>query len=228
MKRTDSNLLAEINPNLLSDIKNTSGIAYLPLGTLEWHQHHLPFGVDSYIAYELCKRTVQQTGGCVMPPIYFGTDREHQVDGKQLHGMDAKAGRILPGNFYFLKEDFFSKLLEQIIDNIAEQGLKKLVIVSAHSGTAQQRVIEKLKKDNRRNLEIVIFPGRLFAGGIDHAGAIETSYMLAIRPDLVDVSKLGEPPYEALIGDDPRQASAEDGEKRLQETVEQIVGGVSK
>lgn len=221
-------LLEEANPTLLSSIKDDSGIVYLPLGTLEWHQQHLPFGVDAYISHELCKRVAKQTGGCIMPPLYFGTDREHQVGKKLLHGMNVKAGKILPGNFYFLKENLFSELLEQIVDNVEEQGLKKLVIISAHSGTAQQRVIEKLKGNNQRGLEIIIFPGKLFAGGIDHAGKIETSYMMAIRPDLVKIDRLKEPPYEALIGDDPKQSSREDGERRLMETVEQIVVEVIK
>jgi creatinine amidohydrolase len=222
----NTRLLEEFSPRELENLKDNSGIVYLPLGVLEWHQQHLPFGVDAYISYELCKRASVETGGCIIPPLYFGTDREHEVDGEIFHGMDAQAKRILPGNFYFLKESFFKELLEKIINNIEEQGLSKLVIVSAHSGIAQQRVLEAVKAENKRNLKIIIIPGKKFRGGIDHAGVLETSYMMAIRPDLVDIFRLGNPPYEACTGSDQKKATAEQGEKMIKTTVEQIVSMV--
>ena len=221
-------LLEEFSPKELSSLVNSSGIIYLPLGTLEWHQHHLPFGVDAYISYELCKRATKKTGGCVIPPLYFGTDREHKIDGKTFRGMDSQAKRILPGSFYFLKETLFKELLEQIADNATAQSFSKLVIVSAHSGIAQQRVVEAVESENKRKIEIIAIPGKKFEGGIDHAGILETSYMMAIRPDLVDISRLGEPPYEAATGTEQKKATAEQGERMLQLTVKQIVKAVKK
>ena len=74
----------------------------------------------------------------MFPPLYFGTDREHKVGGKKLHGIDASAGKVLPGSVYFVPKDLFRKFLLQVMRNVSEQGVKKLLIVSAHSGTAQQ------------------------------------------------------------------------------------------
>ncbi len=220
-------LFEELKPGELEKIIKKSGIVYLPLGTLEWHQKHLPFGVDAFISYELCKRACKKTGGCVIPPVYFGTDREHNVDGKIFHGMDARVGRILPGSIYFLKQDFFYKFLKQIASNIAKQGFKKLVIVSAHSGPGHQRVIEQLVQEKINNLKIIVFPGKLFEGSIDHAGKIETSLMLSLKPQLVDLSKLKKP-YEAMRGEDPVSATKEIGNKQLQKIIKQIVKKVKK
>ncbi|MBI4225897.1 creatininase family protein, partial [Candidatus Roizmanbacteria bacterium] len=128
-------LYEELSTQELEKIIKNPGITYLPLGTLEWHSKHLPFGLDALVSYELCKRVCNITGGCVIPPLYFGTDREHNLNGKILHGMDAKAGEILPGSLYFLKQDLFLNLLRSIANNVKEQGFKKLVIISAHSGT---------------------------------------------------------------------------------------------
>lgn len=219
-------LFEELKPHEIKKVIEKSGIIDLPLGTLEWHERHLPFGVDAYISYELCKRACKETGGCVIPPLYFGTDREHKRKGKVFHGMDARAERILPGSVYFLKQDFFYKLLKQIVINIAQQGFNKLVIVSGHSATAQQQVLEKLSKMKVDKLQFIIFPGKLFSGGIDHAGEIETRLMLALRQDLVDLSRLKKP-YEATIGEDPYKATKEDGRKQVKKIVNQIVDKVS-
>ena len=220
-------LFEELKPDELEEIIKKYGIVYFPLGTLEWHQKHLPFGVDAFISYEICKRACQKTGGCVIPPVYFGTDREHKVNGKIFYGMDARAGRILPGSVYFLKQKFFYKFLKQVAQNVSHQGFKKLVIISGHSGTAQQQVIEKLAKEKVDNLKIIAFPGKLFAGSIDHAGKIETSLMLAIKPELVNLSKLKKP-YEAMIGENPLKASKEAGIKQLHRIVNQITNKVKK
>lgn len=217
-------LFEELKPHEIEKIVKESEIIYLPLGTLEWHERHLPFGVDAYTAYELCKRACNKTGGCVIPPLYFGTDREHKIKGKIFHGMDARAERILPGSIYFLKKNQFYKLLKQIITNISQQGFKKLVIVSGHSGTGQKQVFDKIFKEKFGKMKLIIIPreGVAFEGSLDHAGEIETRLMLAIRPDLVDLSKLKKP-YEAMIGEDPLKARKKDGADQMIAIVEQIV-----
>ncbi|MBW3019238.1 creatininase family protein [Candidatus Woesearchaeota archaeon] len=220
-------LFEELHPGELKGIIEKSGTVFLPLGTLEWHENHLPFGVDALISYKICRAVCNKVGGCVIPPLYFGTDREHNINGRIMHGMDAKVGKILPGSIYFLKPDLFYQLLKSIAENVAEQGFKRLVVVSAHSGTAQQQALEKLSKEKVGNLKILVFPGREFPGGIDHAAKIETNLVLALRKDLVHISKLKKP-YTGLIGDDPLESNEQDGKKQFNEIVEFIVNKVKE
>ncbi len=215
------NLFEELNPSNLAKIIKTQSIAYLPLGTLEWHERHLPFGLDAIVSYEICKELCKRLGGCVIPPLYFGTDREHKIDKKNFHGMDARAKRILPGSIYFLKKNLFYNLLTSITKNVSHQGFKKLVIVSAHSGTAQQEILTKLVQQRTKNLQVMVYPGKRFAGGIDHAAKLETSLMLALRQNLVNLTGLTKP-YEGLIGDDPKEASVKEGKRHLQDIIEKI------
>lgn len=211
----------ELKPKeLLAEVKK-SGIVYLPLGTLEWHERHLPFGLDAFVSHAICKELSKEIGGVVLPPFYFGTDREHHLSGKTFHGMDARAGRVLVGSVYFLKRELFLVLLRSVAKNVADQGFRKLVIVSAHSGTAQQDVLEVLVKEKIETLRVLAFPGRKFTGGIDHAGKIETSLMMAIRPELVNLKRLKKP-YEALVGEDPVRAERALGIRQLREIVLQI------
>lgn len=222
-------LFEELKPDELKQMIEESGIIYFPLGTLEWHRDHLPFGTDAFESYELCKEACKITNGCVIPPLYFGTDREHEVDGKILHGMDARVGRILPGSIYFLKPELFYKVIESVAENVDQQGFKKIVIISSHAGKAQRDALEKLGKKKISNLKILFLSGKDFAGGINHADKgihhadkLETNLMLAIKPELVEMEKIKKP-YEALHGDDPSLAKKKDGEEHFKKIVEQIV-----
>lgn len=222
-----ANLFEELHPEELHRIINESGIVYLPLGTLEWHERHLPFGLDAMVSYEICKALCRRIGGCVIPPLYFGTDREHKVGDKVFHGMDARANRVLPGSIYYLKKNFFFRLLRAIAENVHQQGFKTLVIVSAHSGPAQQETIEKLAREGVESLRILVFPGKKFAGGIDHASRRETGLMLAIHEDLVHLQKLSLP-YEAIAGEDPLLATKSEGRQHFDAIVKDIAREILK
>lgn len=221
------NLFEELHPDELAVIIRESGVAYLPLGTLEWHERHLPFGLDAMVSYDICKEACRRIGGCVIPPLHFGTDREHKVGDKVFHGMDARAKRILPGSIYFLKKSLFFMILRSIAENVEQQGFKTLVIVSAHSGTGQQKVLEKLAQEHIGSIRILVFPGKKFAGGIDHASKLETGLMFALREDLVHMQKLTFP-YEAIAGEDPFLAKKSEGKRHFDAIVKDIAAEISK
>ncbi len=54
-------------------------LAYLPLGTLEWHGPHNVLGLDAIKAHALCERAARVGGGLVMPPLWWGEHREIQL-----------------------------------------------------------------------------------------------------------------------------------------------------
>ena len=74
-------------------------------------------------------------------------------------------------------------------------------------------------------LKILIFPGRLFEGGIDHAGKIETSLMLAVNKKLVHMDRLIKP-TGSITGDDANLASEIEGKNRLEKVVNQIINEI--
>ena len=50
-------------------------VAYLPLGTLEWHGPHMPLGADGIQSKELFVRVAEKVGGVVLPMLFMGPDR---------------------------------------------------------------------------------------------------------------------------------------------------------
>lgn len=51
--------------------RNERNLAYLAVGTLEWHGNHMPFGTDYLIVDWLAREAAKRNGGVVFPPIYY-------------------------------------------------------------------------------------------------------------------------------------------------------------
>ena len=60
-------LYEELTPSEFELRIKKAPIAYLPLGTLEWHSSHLPLGTDGIISREFFKLLAHEIGGIVLP-----------------------------------------------------------------------------------------------------------------------------------------------------------------
>ena len=61
-------------------------IAYLPLGTLEWHGEHLPIGADGIQSQGFFCRLAGRAGGIVLPMLFLGPDRAKAEGGREVEG----------------------------------------------------------------------------------------------------------------------------------------------
>ena len=55
--------------------RKACNLAYLPVGSLEWHGSHMPFGTDYLTVTHLAEEAARRFGGVVFPPIYYGDVR---------------------------------------------------------------------------------------------------------------------------------------------------------
>jgi creatinine amidohydrolase len=163
-------------------------IALLPLGAHEQHGPHLPFETDTLIAQGLVKRLQtalpSQLSVDFLPVEPIGYSIEHMdVPGTQTLGFDMAVRRWI-----------------NIGKGAAERGLSKLVILNAHGGNAPLMTIVATELRVRFNMLAVAtswtrfgLPDGLIAPdekALDiHGGFIETSVMLALYPDRVDMTK---------------------------------------
>ena len=68
-------LYEELCPEEFKERLKECPIAYLPLGTLEWHGPHLPLGADGIQPLGLFVRVAEKIGGIVLPTLFLGPDR---------------------------------------------------------------------------------------------------------------------------------------------------------
>jgi mycofactocin precursor peptide peptidase len=198
----------------------------VPLGAVEQHGPHLPFTVDTEIAVALCDRLGQARGDVVVAPaLPYGSSGEH-------------AG--FPGTLSIGQEATETVLVELVRSADVFAGV---VLVCAHGGNAQplRRAVAKLRYEGR-NVRAWCPSG---PSDDTHAGYVETSVMLALRPSAVRRDRLSAgvtTPLPELIGElreggvravsssgvlgDPTTASAEAGRRFLRAWSEGLLKAV--
>ena len=200
-------------------------VVYLPMGTLEWHGWHNPLGTDGLEFRALMVDLANTVGGVVMPMLFLGPDIAKQDEDKMYYGMDTYASsppRQLDGSAYWINDDLFHAVMEQIIANVARQGVK-ILMLQGH-GPSQNWVWKNGPAMSKKyDIEILILGGSQVDSlkdpsvkiGYDHAGSYETSLMMHYYPTMVHLGECdnhSDEPLLAVAGADPRfHASREQG-----------------
>ena len=204
--------LERLRPREIDEALGSCPTLFQPLGTIEWHGVHNIVGLDAVKAHHLCVRAAQRGGGLVAPALFGGVG-----------GLDQ------PHTFVMEPEDDVHSVLlrswvEKLCREAARQGFRAVIVLTGHYGAAQQIVVRDLAVRLTRALGIPVLgtPEYMLALDVgylgDHAAWGETSLMLYLDPQSVDISRLGEPPHKGVGGRDPREATRADGE-RLAETI---------
>ncbi len=224
-------LYEELTPTAFRKRLTEAPIAYLPLGTLEWHGEHLPLGSDGLQSKHFFEQLACEIGGIVLPMLHLGPDRQKQVNGKTLYGMDLGsihggnryADKQLDGSAYWISEEDFSRILEATWAQLARAGFK---IVVAHGHGPSTGFARKHFDPWQEKYGMKFFncwgpkDGRDLGIMVDHAATNETSLVMALRPELVHMeylpADLAQWPV-GVAGRDPRKhASAQLGRKAVQ------------
>jgi len=92
-------LYHELTPDEFTLRLEKCPVAYLPLGTLEWHGNHLPLGSDGLQSLGFFEKLAAETGGIVMPMLFIGPDGyDTLINGKEYYGMDCASVFSEQGN----------------------------------------------------------------------------------------------------------------------------------
>jgi mycofactocin system creatininase family protein len=153
----------------VAEVANRSLLA-IPLGSTEQHGPHLPCTTDSDIAVALADALAARRDDVIVaPPLAYGSAGEHAA---------------FPGTLSIGGPAFEQVVLELVRSADAFAGV---VLVSAHGGNAPSlaRAVATLRAEGRR----VLAWSPVAAGGDAHAGHTETSLVLALRPDAVDLDR---------------------------------------
>jgi creatinine amidohydrolase/Fe(II)-dependent formamide hydrolase-like protein len=169
----------------IDDIAETE-LAILPVGSIENHGPHLPVITDWAIADALGKGVAERTGGFYMPALPISCNKEHR----------GKRGSV------GMHSDVFYRMLVDICLDLKAQGFRQIAVIQGHGGIfVMNSVIRELNADHNPGLMVakldvmeVCWPAFESGGLLEspmglHAEEIETSLMLHLHPELVDISK---------------------------------------
>lgn len=214
-------LYAELTPQEFRDRLAAAPIAYLPLGTLEWHGEHLPIGSDGLQSAGFFTGLARQAGGIVLPMLFLGPDRILEEGGRELYGMDICTGmpegkryknQQLAGSAYWVPEETFRTIIEATLKQLSRAGFK---IVVAHGHGPSTGFFQKNAGQwkEKFGLETFVCWGSEYDQKgmgiqVDHAAMNETSLVMALRPELVQMERLPKAPNSWPVGvggKDPRE-----------------------
>jgi creatinine amidohydrolase len=191
-----------LRPGQLEKALRAFPVVYVPFGLIEWHGRHLPLGNDALKAHAILVKAAEQFGGVVYPPVYFhnGFPQESLVP-----------------------------VLTSLFRRLKRTGARVILGVSGHNVQGQIDMIDKALAPVVADKTVAgmglweITLSRGPNSGTDHAAKWETSNMVFLYPDLVDMSTLGDGPLapnmkppDGIGGLDPRKyASAEVGRRNV-------------
>jgi creatinine amidohydrolase len=230
--RCEKVLYEELQPKEFVERINAFPVAYLPLGTLEWHGLHLPLGSDGLQSRGVFERIASEIGGIVLPMLFLGPDTAVRKDdtvyyGMDIHSFDDGRPQQLEGSAYYISDELFCGLLDTIMHNLSRAGFKAVV---GHGHGPSTKAFFDRKQIFQDKFSLFTYNlwelGYEGEEGIqtDHAAANETSLVMALRPELADVGKLSADSIPiGVSGEDPRKgASAERGNELIEKNIRRV------
>lgn len=197
LRRVRAELLA---PAELDAAIAAAPVAYLPLGTLEFHGPHLPIGLDALNAHEICIRSAVQGGGIVLPPVYQGFGGGHSD---------------YPWTIMMAEGSGIRAHLEQTLAKLQSFGVRLAVVFTGHFADEQLALIDDLAEDwNSAGNQMVVYATGVNRSdaplGADHAGIFESTLLAAFEPDLVHLDRLPDRTVHPDPGGDPQGTQRHD------------------
>ena len=213
-------------------------VVIFPVGSVEEHGEHLPLCTDSiqpeYIALEVAKKT-----GClVAPPFRYGI---------------CNATRNFPGTLTIQFNTLYM-VAHDVLSELIRNGFNRIIVLSGHAGNshmvalrlaAQDIVIKNDSESLERKVRIMVLSDYDFAEEIaanyaisddGHAGTVETSRVMAIKPELIKAKGVASfpqmPQFEVVahpelyfpsgVHGDPTSASVDKGQEINKYIIQQV------
>lgn len=231
--------LQHLLPHQLKQAIDEAWPILVPTGCIEYHGPHMALGLDTILVEELLKHVAQRVNCIVAPPFWYGP-ASYAVTGPEQGSVDVSTERF-GRHVKDVLSGFWEVGFHWIIVGVHHQGLdgpESLAIrQAAVEVTFEKTHAERgdgwwgkapLPPSDHVFERIQVWPSVLPAAAeqgvemADHAGFYETSLLMAARPELVELDRLGmDAPWYCTTSDSKaREASVEVGERMWTAMVE--------
>lgn len=182
----DSRNFAYLNWKQVDALPRESTLLVLPTAAIEQHGHHLPLVTDTLINNLLLGHALAKLPADLpvyaLPPVHYGKSNEHVG---------------FPGTLSVSATTFMA-VLRDLGASLSKANFQKLVLYNTHGGNTA--LIDVMSRDLRAEFGLRTFAlhgsGGISFDGLDpqeraygfHAGEVETSFLLASAPEMVDSS----------------------------------------
>ncbi len=217
----------------IEEIIKKQPLVILPIGSVEAHGHHLPLSTDMLQPLWLAEEIAKRINALILPPIHYGWTQ----------GLSSFPGTIS------ISFDSLRGFVKDILREVAKHGIRKIMVLSGHASTNHMAALRLACEDvlkEYKDLKIMLlsdyniaykYRGKLVPEDDSHAGIIETSRIMAIRPELVkEIYKFKKNPvgkymvqvdYKGMVPyatfSNPEGASKELGEKLNKIILEELL-----
>jgi creatinine amidohydrolase len=171
------------NPEVEAFLK-TGRTVIVPVGAVEQHGPHAPLVTDVIIPQEIARRLAPQIQAVVAPPVNYALSYPH-------HGFTGLA---------YIRIPTFMALIEDLCLAFAASGFKRIVFLNGHYDNTYAIAYACANAAYKLSKDVKAFPINYWDGmtaeeageffsmekGL-HANEAETSAILAINPNLVDL-----------------------------------------
>lgn len=188
MKKT---MLNEFTGKEIKELLNSGHdiTAIVSFGICENHADHLPLGPDYFVPEEVARRVANQLEHTIVVPCTpFGTSIHYNTFPMSIS----------------LRFETNVMLAEDIFSSLIRNGIKRIVVINGHDGNIPViEIAARNIKEQHKEVTIIYIPAwwdmvgkklgdQFFDSckntGLGHGGEGETSAVMAVRPDLVDLS----------------------------------------
>lgn len=181
-------------------------VVVVPVGALEQHGPHMPMNVDELLSTDVATAVAERIGGLVGPALSFGyKSQQRSGGGYHLAGTTSLSGPT------------FIALAREITLELAAHGVRRFVFCNGHYENYQflfegvDTAIRELKRDGIEVKALLmsywdfvddatitrLYPEGFTGWDLEHGGVLETSLMLLLHPEMVDMNAVMDgPPAE--------------------------------
>ena len=177
--------IEEMNAIEVRKTTNEKTVAILVFGACENHGDHMPFGSDFIFPTEVAKRVAAKTNNViVLPPIPYGVSLHHDQFQMTMS----------------INPETLVSLICDLLSSLVQNHISRVLIINGHDGNIGPiEISARLIKNKHPEITIAcleswwVLVGQLRKdlfevwSGLGHGGEAETSVMLAIRQDLVNM-----------------------------------------